>query len=266
MKTILVDDELWMLKQFEEECGNIDGIELVGRFRNPLDALAFAREQRVDLAFLDIEMPQMTGLNLSDALRELYPDIIIIFVSAYDQYMSEAFRNRAADYYVLKPYTKADVEAVFQRAKLLSRRLRKPVYIETFGRFTVYINDVPLKFTSADARELLALMVDKRGTVLGNQEAFNLMWEEREFDHSTAVSLHKALRKLKDTLNAAGIGDIIVAVPPSGHRLNVDMVDCDYYQFLEQDSEAIRKFNGEYMPEWTWGEETVGYLTALKGQ
>ena len=218
----------------------------------------------MDLAFLDIEMPKMTGLNLSDELRALYPDVIVIFVSAYDQYMSEAFRTRAADYYVLKPYTKADVEAVFQRAKLLSRRLQKPVYIETFGRFTVYLNGTPLKFTSQDAKELLALMVDKRGTVLGNQEAFNQMWEEREFDHSTAVSLHKALRKLKDTLTSAGIGNLIEPVPPSGHRLNVDMVDCDYYQFLERDPEAVRKFCGEYMSEWTWGEETVGYLTSLK--
>ena len=264
MKTILVDDEIWMLRQFEEECANIQDIELVGSFRSPVEALQYAEKQRIDLAFLDVEMFEMSGLELSDKLRALYPGLIVIFVSAHDTYMPEAFRQRGADYYVLKPYTKADVESVFERAKLLARRLRKRIYIETFGRFNVYIDGEPLKFSSADAKELLALMVHKRGTALGNKEAFYMMWENRYYNHTSAVSLHKALRRLKDTLDAAGVGDLVIAIPPSEHKINVDLFDCDYYQFLDQDPAVIRRFHGEYMTEWTWGEEMAGYLTAMK--
>ena len=260
MKTILVDDERYGLERFEIECGKMDGIELVGKFRSSLDALAFAKVNQIDLAFLDIEMPEMSGLDLSDQLRALYPDIIVIFVSAYDQYMSDAFRQRGADYYVVKPYTKEEVEAVIARAKLLSRRFAKRIYIETFGRFCVSVDGKPVRFTSTDAKQLLALMVHKCGTPLGNQEAFNLMWEERNYDHSSAVSLHKALRKLKDTLSDAGIGDLVIDVPPSEHKVNTELFDCDYYQYLAGDAEAVRKFSGEYMSEWTWGEEVVGDL------
>ena len=165
---------------------------------------------------------------------------------------------------MMKPYTKEDVESAIQRAKLLSRRLAKRIYIETFGRFSVYVDGRPIKFTSADAKELLALLVHKRGTALGNQEAFNLMWANRNYDHNNAVSLHKALRKLKDTLQNIGIGDLIQQIPPNGHRINTELFDCDYYQFLAGDPEAMRKFDGEYMNEWSWGEEVIGNLTASK--
>ena len=266
MRTILVDDERWGLERFELECAGIADIELTGKFSDPLKALAFARENRVDLAFLDIEMPKMSGLELSRQLRALYPDVIIIFVSGHDRYMPEAFRDREADYYLLKPYARADVEAVCHRAKLLSRRFAKRIYIETFGRFAVYLDGTALKFTSADAKELLALMVNKRGTALGNQEAFNMMWEDRYFDHSSAVSLHKALRKLKDMLEKAGVRELVIQVSPSEHRVNTELFDCDYYQFLEKDPAAIRKFCGEYMVEWSWGEETAGLLTQLKAE
>ena len=258
MKTILVDDERYGLERFEIECGEIEGIELVGKFRNPLDALEFAKGNQVDLALLDVEMPGMNGLDLSDQLRILYPDLIVIFVSAYDEYMPDAFRRRGADYYIVKPYTKEDVKAVFKRAKLLSRRFAKRIYIETFGRFCVNVDGKPVRFTSDDAKELLALMVNKHGTPLGNQEAFNIMWADRNYAHSTAVSLHKALRKLRDTLKDAGISELVIDVPPSAHKVNTELFDCDYYQLLAGDAEAARKFHGEYMAEWTWGEEVVG--------
>ena len=62
MDTIVVDDELLSMEQFEEECKGIPEINVIGKFDNPEDALEFAKTRRVDFALLDVEMPRMNGL------------------------------------------------------------------------------------------------------------------------------------------------------------------------------------------------------------
>lgn len=61
------------------------------------------------------------------------------------------------------------------------------------------------------------------------------------------------------TLNAANVSDIVVK---RYNHLSVDVskVDCDYYRFLNGDSEAINSYTGEYMMNYSWGEFTIGYL------
>ena len=102
MRTIVVDDEELSMRQFEIECAQVREIELVGRFTNPLEALDYARNNTVDFALLDIEMPQMNGIELARRLREIKRDMIIIFVSGYSDYVLDALKMKS-DYYVFKP-------------------------------------------------------------------------------------------------------------------------------------------------------------------
>ena len=132
MKTILVDDELWAMDKFEIEAGAIPDIEIAGKFDRSEEALQFAKENRVDFALLDVEMPGMNGLELSQALKKLYPDMVIIFVSGYDQYVLDALKH-GADYYITKPYSSQQVIDILKRARLLSARQEKPVYIRTLN-------------------------------------------------------------------------------------------------------------------------------------
>lgn len=264
MKTIVVDDEHYGLERFKIECEGIKDIELVDMFRKPKDALALAQQEKIELAFLDIEMPEMNGLELSDRLREIIPDIIIIFLSAHAEYMQDAFTKRGADYYLVKPYTKHEIISVIERAKLLSKRFAKRIYIETFGRFGVYLDQKPVCFTSENAKELLAMMVDKRGTLLSNQSAFNYIWPNRIYNNESSVLLFKVQRRLKDTLAKYGIEELVIQASPSEYKVDVELFDCDYYQFLNNDYFAIKKYNGEYMDNWDWGETTAAYLQKLK--
>ena len=87
------------MDKFEIEAAAIPDIEIVGKFDRSDEALRFAEKNRVDFALLDVEMPGMNGLELGRALKELYPDIVIIFVSGYDQYVVEALHD-GADYYL----------------------------------------------------------------------------------------------------------------------------------------------------------------------
>ena len=261
MKTMLVDDELWTMEQFREECNELRDIDVVGEFTSAEAALAYARDNPVDFALLDIEMPGMNGLELARELRELRPGMVIVFVTGHKQYMSD-FIDMKADYYVLKPYSKADVIDVLQRAKLYSARLNKRVVIQTFGQFSVFVDGKPLYFSSAKAKELFALLVQKQGGILTPQEALDKVWDGKEYGKGSNSVYRVTLMRLRDILEEAEIGDILKSAA-RGKYLDMSMYKCDLTDFLAGDELARQRFNGEYLPEYSWGEETLAMLLRI---
>ncbi|MEL7122621.1 MAG: response regulator, partial [Bacteroidota bacterium] len=83
---IIIDDEEISRKLLENFVGRVPHLELFGKFRNPLEALSKLRVESVDLIFLDIQMPAMTGIEF---LKTLSNAPAVIFTTAYDQYALE---------------------------------------------------------------------------------------------------------------------------------------------------------------------------------
>lgn len=117
LKVILADDEpagRVALRRALEQCG---GVDVIAEAANGLEALEAIERERPDVAFLDIEMPGMTGLevaaNLSATPR-------VVFVTAYDEYAVKAFDANALDY-VLKPFRVERLAESLQRARAGSR-------------------------------------------------------------------------------------------------------------------------------------------------
>ncbi len=88
-------------------------LQIVGEAANGMEALALAAEHKPDIAFLDIRMPGMGGI---DAARQLYDRCHIVFVTAYDQYALDAFEQGAIDY-LLKPVTPARLRTTCDRVR-----------------------------------------------------------------------------------------------------------------------------------------------------
>ena len=127
IRTIIVDDELWSLQQFEEELQSADSIELQGEFDSAGNALAYAQEHAVDFALLDIRMPDMNGIMLGKKLRELNHEMILIYVTGYEEFLKAAILDLRADYFLMKPFDDADVAQMIDRVRYLSGRLKKRV-------------------------------------------------------------------------------------------------------------------------------------------
>lgn len=115
-RVILVDDESIILN------GNlsvlrkaIPGAEVTG-FTVPAEALAFARTQSVELAFLDIEMGRISGLDVCRELLEIQPRTNVVFVTAYPDYALDAWGSGACGF-VLKPLTPEAVQSQLQRLR-----------------------------------------------------------------------------------------------------------------------------------------------------
>jgi DNA-binding LytR/AlgR family response regulator len=101
IRAIAIDDEPPALKIIEVFCGQAGFIDLAKTFTKPLDALKYLHRFPVDLIFLDIRMPSITGLEL---YRKLPQEAMVIFTTAYSEYAVEGFNLNALDY-LLKPFT-----------------------------------------------------------------------------------------------------------------------------------------------------------------
>ncbi len=260
MKVLIVDDEIFALNDLKEVLeGCIPNAEIEA-FSKADKAVEYAKKNNIDIAFLDIEMNNMTGIQLAQQLLTIHEKINIIFVTGYSEYALEAFSVYASGY-ILKPATeKAVLSAISKlRYPLDIEANVKTVKVKTFSNFEVYVNDVPLHFPRAKSKELFAYLVHKNGTGCSLKELASILYEDREYTSSLQHQLQTIIATMMKTLNNEGIGDIVIK---RYNHLSVDTskIICDYYKFLDGDKEAINSYTGEYMMNYSWGEFTIGYL------
>lgn len=116
LKVVLIDDEMPALSELAFIIEDSGIATVTGKFTDPVEGLLFIQSHDTDLAFLDIDMPQMSGLKLADAIRGLNTDTQIVFATAFEGHALEAFEKDAIDY-ILKPYESARIEKVLRKAE-----------------------------------------------------------------------------------------------------------------------------------------------------
>ena len=258
MRYLLVDDEPLALEALKLAMGRADPqAELYG-FTLPSKAVEFAGAQQLDAAFLDIELGSVNGLTLAMRLKELQPDLHIIFVTSYDQYAVDAFQIHASGY-LLKPVTE---EAILRELTFLygPRGVRSRVTVQTFGGFEVFVSGKPLQFGRSKAKELLAFLIDRRGAGVTNNDACAALWEDQAVGNKRQKSYFRTIvAELQATLREAGIGEIL---EKSYNRLAIvpEKLDCDSYRFLQGDPQAVNSYRHDYLPSYSWAEFSAGIL------
>ena len=122
IQTLLVDDEPMALANLNYILKSFPSFTVAGTCTVPEDALAFCASHEVDVVFMDIEMPRIKGMELMAKMRQVRPDLVVVFVTAYRDYAIRAFETNAQDY-LLKPITKERMaitaEKVEQQLQLL---------------------------------------------------------------------------------------------------------------------------------------------------
>lgn len=132
IKAMLVDDEQPSLNKLEKLIGDSGLAEVVAKFTDPLKALEFIQDTEIDVVFLDIEMPDVDGIELAGRILDLNRRTDIVFVTAYNQYAVEAFRLNALDY-LLKPVSSDRLKDSLQRI-IRSRPIAKQYGTEESGQ------------------------------------------------------------------------------------------------------------------------------------
>jgi len=115
LRTIALDDEPLALKLVTDYIEKTPFLELVETFDNPMDAIDFLVDEDVDLILLDIQMPDLTGIEFTKVLQNVPK---IIFTTAYERYAIDGFKLNAVDY-LLKPFSYPEFLTAVQKAKKL---------------------------------------------------------------------------------------------------------------------------------------------------
>ena len=105
---IIVEDELPAREELKYFLNEEKEIKLIAEFDNPLDTLNFLENNTTDVIFLDISMPDMNGISLGKIVTKMYPNMKIVFITAYKDYAVDAFEIKAFDY-LLKPYSETRI-------------------------------------------------------------------------------------------------------------------------------------------------------------
>lgn len=251
MRFLVVDDEKMMLERLGSMLCSVSPEAEILSFTWPEDGLEAAKRQLIDVAFLDIEMGGMTGLELAARLKKTNPDIHIVFVTGFSQYAVEAFQMHATGY-LLKP---VDEEGVRRELTFIYGTWDRKCHIrvQTFGGFGIFVDGKPVRFGRAKAKELLAYLVDRRGAAVTTAQAYAVLYEDAVNPASGTGYFRNIVRELKKSLKAAGIERILKR---SFNSISIvpDEMDCDYYRFLQGDPVAVNQYRDDYLPEYSWAE------------
>ena len=140
---------------------------------------------------------------------------------------------------------------------------RRHVFIRSFGYFDVFVDDRPVMFRNEKAKELFALLVDRRGGYVSASEAIGILWEDEPASSVVLARYRKVALRLKNLLEEYGISDIVEYVNGQ-RRIIVEKADCDLFSYLVQEPDKRQPFSGSYLTNYSWGEVTLGELMNLK--
>ncbi|MDD2459219.1 MAG: response regulator [Eubacteriales bacterium] len=205
MRTIIIDDEYLAQEGLKMELAEFPEIEIVGQFADVQDFLEQASQLKPDLLFIDIEMPQMSGFDLINAVQADLPGQkpVIVLVTAYAQYAIQAFEASVTDY-LLKPVTATRLKKTLARivpvwqekmraligtdpmteeaeyASHTKPRQANTLTLHCFGPFTLSLGGKPLgfKWRSKKELELLAYLSCQRGHPVTKDKIADALWPE----------------------------------------------------------------------------------------
>ena len=245
MNILLADDEELQLIRLENACKSVLKDATFLKFTNPLN-ITDENISLSDIAFLDIGMPGINGIQLAKKMKSIKPEIKIIFVTAYDDYALDAYKVHASGY-ITKPVSEERIkEEISELEKTVDLTPTKKLQIKCFGNFEIFYKGEPVKFSYQKSKEVFAYLVDREGSLININEINAVMWEE---DHKSY--LRNLIADIQQTLKSIDCSDIFVK-KHNGCAIDTSKVDCDAYEYKKDNPNAVRMYRGEYMIQYPW--------------
>ncbi len=256
MTYLAVDDERMSLALLKHEISSVVKDEEIVCFQDPEEAYAYAEEHVIDVAFLDIEMTKLNGIELGKRLKELNPQVNLIYVTAYNNYGMEAFGLHASGY-VLKPVTAEAIRKELSEIRFTEtkkpERPEKRMRAVTFGHFDFFLDGKPVHFGRAKSKELLAYLIHKKGSGVTRKELAAALFEDSEYSRNVQDYVSKIVRELESSLKKAGIESLLLH-NHNYYSVDTELFSCDAYEYEEDDPAAVNAYHGEYMAQYSWAE------------
>ena len=254
MRILCVDDEQLMLKMLEMAVKEARPDAEVTAYRKQADLLEDARKNGCDIAFLDIHMRGMNGVELAKELKMVNPRMNIIFVTGFSEYTGDAMRLHASGY-IMKPVTKEKVEQELSdlRFPIVAKKDAK-LRVQCFGNFDVFTPEGEhVRFERSKSKEVFAYLVHRHGSSCSTREIFAVIFEDEPYEKKLQNLLQTYIYAMIKSLKAVGAEDAVVR-SYNALAVNPDVIDCDYYRFKELDAGAVNAYQNEYMSQYSWAD------------
>lgn len=241
LKAVLVDDEIPVLSLLERMVLATKKIEIVGKFSNAEQALKEIPLIKPDIAFLDINMPRLSGVELATLLLDDMDHLSVVFVTAYDQFAVQAFKLNAL-HYLLKPVTASDINEVVERIVAKESVVNKVMTnnkneLHLFGNMRIKNNGDTLDFLTPKILELLALLIIHRDKGISKWTLIDTLWGDSALDKSQQ-NLHTIIYRIKKIFKQYGL-NITIKAKGSIYSLELANVFCDVVEYEKSMSNKI---------------------------
>ena len=287
MRAIIVDDERLSLDYFERLLDERPEVTLVATYTDPHQALAGIEELEPDVVFLDIEMPEITGIQLAEQIQTFSPRTKIVFVTAYREYAIQAFDLNASDY-LLKPIQKDRLQKTIGR---LMEGIAEPIaqtsqptlgQICCFSSLRFQMADeerahLEVKWRTAKSKELFAFLLHHRQKPIRKDHILDVIWTGDD-PRKSVSQLYSTIYQLRKLMEKLGV-PVTINSHNNSYLLNLHgtPVDAEVWEqrllALEpltketqpQHLAVLEAYNGDYLAEhaYIWAEAERERLRAL---
>lgn len=222
-------------------------------FGNALPALAAARKTEIDIALLDVELPELGGIDFGQYLQELYPQVNLIYFAGSPESAYDAIRQHASGY-ILKPVTEKNVQQEMDDLRHpASEKKQKRLFAQTFGNFELFVDGKPVVFKYTLTKEIVALLINNRGAQTTNGEIIATLWEDDGDPEKKASYLSNLRQDLQNTFTRLKLNGIILKQRGS-LAIATDKIECDLFDWLEKKQKSQYHYLGDYMNQYSWPE------------
>lgn len=234
MNVVLIDDENLALNYLEHHLESMNGIHVVGKFINPVKGKEFILRTDIDVVFLDIHLPEISGIELAGQLLQFKPWLNIVFVTAYDDYAIKAFELNALDY-IMKPLRKERLMITLERIRDRLERVpaaaamaKEKLRVCMFQQLQMTSKDhpyPPVRWRTSRAQELFLYLLQHRGQLVRKSALIELLWPE--YEPGKAFSqLYTAIYHIRKTFESFGLY-FHISNATDGYVLNLEHVRLD---------------------------------------
>lgn len=259
MRILVADDEQILLTHLCRLVSEILPDAEISAFSNGKSILESAKENKYDIAFLDIQMPEMNGIELAKELKNTNNKMNIIFVTGYDGYQGDAM-DLFASGYIKKPATSQKIQEQLENLRYPVASAKKRIYAQTFGVFTLFIDEKPILFSRAKSQEVFAYLIHRRGSVVSKKEISCAVFDDGIYDSNRMSYMSKLCTDMQNTLKSHG-ADNLILTSSKGLAVNISQLDCDLYSYLKNNGNSRTDYNGEYMSQYSWADEFQPVIT-----
>lgn len=251
MKAILIDDEKPALLHLERLLHSDGRVLVSGKYTTAREGLEHLAGQSAEVVFLDIEMPEMNGLEAAERINQIDSGIRIVYTTAYSEYAIEAFELNALDY-LLKPIYPERLAKTMERLRAEATPVPHAVRPEQPSFFCfkrLELGDASqigtnLKWRTAKAQELFAFLLHGKGQWISRESIIETLWPDSQQDKAVTY-LHTSISQIRKLLKEWGAGAAIL-YSQECYRLDAVGIATDVQQFEQAVAANLRVTDDNY--------------------